>query len=382
MLYITLLDQFHPGIYKSQVIDVCKYLSSKSGSDLKLLPFLSIREIQRSDNHKQIKELYGRSQVLPAFPGLGNYRLTAWFLALHNLLSGERAVIARNAFAATVSLRLRNIGLVKRLVIDVRSSLTAEIHEYDSFPNPQLRKEIKKTEEEAILGADFRIAVSEAMVQHWRDEYGYSDNKHVVIPCTLNRSVFEKHELKEHAIAERRIELGYAEDDIILIFSGSSAPWQGKVLKEQVLDHYLQKEKHHLIFLSKPNELIDRLSQAHPGRVKRFWLSHEEVPDFLQIGDYGMLLREQSVTNKVASPAKFAEYLAAGLKVLISHNLGDFSNLVKAENLGFLVKENEELPSLSSVTFEEKKRLNTLALNQFSKEYHDKEYNAILEALK
>ena len=29
MLYVTLLDQIHPGIYSSQVIDVCDFLNDK-----------------------------------------------------------------------------------------------------------------------------------------------------------------------------------------------------------------------------------------------------------------------------------------------------------------------------------------------------------------
>ncbi len=381
MLYITLLDQFHPGIYKSQVIDVCKYLKDKSSKPLRLIPFLSIREIQRSDNHKKIKELYSDSQVLPAFPGLAKYRLTAVFLAVYLLFTGERKIIARNAFAATIALTLKSWGLVTKLVIDVRSSLTAEINEYDSFPNERLRKEIAETEKKAILNADFRIAVSQSMVDHWRVEYGYEGNHHVIIPCTLNRAVFEDHRLDQDEIRTQRRELGFSDEDIILIFSGSSAPWQGKVLKEQVLNHYLEQERHHVVFLSKPNKLIEELSKKFPHQVRRFWLKHEQVSDFLQIGDYGLLLREQSITNKVASPAKFAEYIAAGLKVLISQNLGDFSELVKTENLGHLVEENQDFPNLSNTNFEEKKRLNRIALERFSKDHYENEYRSVLLAI-
>lgn len=381
MLYITLLDQFHPGIYKSQVIDVCKFLSENGDKKVQLVPFLSIREILRSDNAKQIKKLYPNSRVLPAFPGLGNYRLTAIFLAIYCLVSGEREVIARNAFAASIALKVRRWGLIKKVVIDVRSSLTAEIEEYDSFPNPLLRRAIAQTERDVVMESDFRMAVSQKMIAYWEEKYGYSSTQHVVIPCTLNREVFEKHAFDEQKIRSKRQELGYSDEDIVLIFSGSNAPWQGEDLKQKVLSHYLKKAHHHVLFLSKSNELTESLAAKHPGKVKRLWLSHEEVPDYLQAGDYGLLLREQSDTNRVASPAKFAEYLAAGLKVLISENLGDFSELVKSENIGFVVDGSKTLPELKVSDKKEKSHILELAKAKFTKENYSSAYEGILEAV-
>lgn len=48
MLYITLLDQFHPGIYKSQVVDVCEHLNKSLNKKITLVAFLSVREIRVS----------------------------------------------------------------------------------------------------------------------------------------------------------------------------------------------------------------------------------------------------------------------------------------------------------------------------------------------
>ena len=67
MLYITLLDQFHPGIYSSQVIDVCNYLNKKHNAKIRLVAFLSIKELYRSDAKKKIKQLSPNALVLPEF---------------------------------------------------------------------------------------------------------------------------------------------------------------------------------------------------------------------------------------------------------------------------------------------------------------------------
>ena len=80
MLYITLLDQFHPGIYSSQVIDVCDYLNKKHHAKIRLVAFLSIKELLRTDAKKKMKQLSPNALILPAFPGLKNFELTAILL--------------------------------------------------------------------------------------------------------------------------------------------------------------------------------------------------------------------------------------------------------------------------------------------------------------
>jgi hypothetical protein len=41
--------------------------------------------------------------------------------------------------------------------------------------------------------------------------------------------------------------------------------------------------------------------------------------------------------NRIASPTKFAEYLMAGLPLLITPHVGDYSDLVESEHLGKVV---------------------------------------------
>ena len=88
MIYITLLDQFHPGIYSGKVIDVIDYLNKKHQAKIRLVAFLSIRELLRSDAKKKIKALSKNAIVLPAFPGLKNFELTGLLLVLVCLFTG------------------------------------------------------------------------------------------------------------------------------------------------------------------------------------------------------------------------------------------------------------------------------------------------------
>ncbi len=125
--YITLLDQYHPGIYDSQVIDVCQHWQDTFGINVKLIAFLSIRELRGSNAKAIIKEKYPNSLVLPAFPKLRYFMLTRYLLAAVLLFRGYKALVSRNVFATSIALSCRNWGMVKKVIFDGRSAISAEL---------------------------------------------------------------------------------------------------------------------------------------------------------------------------------------------------------------------------------------------------------------
>jgi glycosyltransferase involved in cell wall biosynthesis len=66
-------------------------------------------------------------------------------------------------------------------------------------------------------------------------------------------------------------------------------------------------------------------------------VEHDKVLQLLLIGDIGFLLRDESIVNRVASPTKFAEYCLAGLPVITTDFVGDFSAIIKEHDLGWIV---------------------------------------------
>ena len=65
----------------------------------------------------------------------------------------------------------------------------------------------------------------------------------------------------------------------------------------------------------------------------------KQIRSYLQCCDYGILFREKNGTNIVSSPVKFGKYLSCGLKILISDNVGDYSDLVYKNNLGHVISD-------------------------------------------
>jgi glycosyltransferase involved in cell wall biosynthesis len=61
------------------------------------------------------------------------------------------------------------------------------------------------------------------------------------------------------------------------------------------------------------------------------------IPRYLAAADVGLLPRRQALTNRVASPVKFGEYLASGTPVILNEEIGDYSDMVRANNVGLVL---------------------------------------------
>ncbi|HTA62759.1 MAG TPA: hypothetical protein VK835_09900 [Bacteroidia bacterium] len=277
--------------------------------------------------------------------------------------------------------------MLKKVVFDGRSAMTAEIEEYDVFPVDYLRKNVKQFESDVVQNVDFRMAVSEQLVSYWQQNLEYNQNNHVVIPCTLDRKHFNMETyVFDSKVHEIKKDMGIKEEDVIFVYSGSTAPWQSFTLLEEKFTPLLVANRNNkLLFLSKQNEDNLNLKKKFPDQVFIKWVEHQDVLTNLQCCDYGILVREQSETNRVASPTKFAEYLYAGLKVLVSENLGDFSSFVVEHDCGYIVSENNfDKNTLKKVDLETKKKCFELANLYFKKEagVNDSAYKILMSAIK
>lgn len=370
MIYLTYNDQ-PSGIYNSQVIDVVKYLNSiQDGDKVKLVALISIRSFFK--NKKQIKQRLPEATVLPMIPKPGLWRLNYFILSL---LISDKKIMARGPFAASLALRLKKAGKINKVIFDARGAYKAELNEYDVVQNETIKKEIGEIEKEVVLNSDQRLAVSEALVNYWKKEFNYNSDKYVVVPCTLSNDLVSDLPSNE-TIKQIKQEVGFKESDIVLVYSGSSAGWQSFKLVEDLLTKLMSANEHvKLLWLTNHLNESSEFVKQFKNRIKTAWVKPEEVKKYLLAGDHGILFRENSVTNQVASPVKFAEYLSCGLNVMISENLGDFSEFVKNNNCGTVGTVN----SVSSVSYETKLQNHKLAMEFLRKENYKGSYLKLLE---
>jgi hypothetical protein len=368
MIYLTYNDP-PSGIYHSQVIDVVNYLDHLEPKKVKLIALISLRKF--FVNKQKITMRCRHALVLPMVPKAAYWHLNFYILALVLLFHRDRTIMARGPFATNLALRLKKFGFCKKVIFDARGAYHAELNEYNVVNNDRLKQQIRELEQKALDKSDFRLAVSNALVSYWQENYGYQKDKHVIIPCTLSND-FGVFFPQQEQIAERRREMGYDADDIIFIYSGSSAGWQSFALVDDMMCEYLRHPKVKLIVLSDHFDASFKVIQQFKEKVSVQFVEPSKVKDFLFISDYGILYREQSVTNKVASPVKFAEYLNAGLKVIISENLGDYSDFAGFEDLNF------DPATLSPVPYDEKLRIHSLSLACYTKERFKEHYTELL----
>ena len=347
------------GIFSGQVVDVCNLLSEQSGEQVKLISFVSLREY-RAEKRK-IKIVYQNSLVLPMFPKLKNWKFNIILLFLFTKFKKYNTIICRNSLPANLGLMLKKKSIVKNVILDGRGAEYEQYVEYNMLADELLEKKLKQAEKDAVNGVDYRIAVSNKLVEYWNKSFGYSQKEHIIIPCTLSRN----HEgLTNDKF--NRASVGFENDDVVLVYCGSISGWQsfGKMfnfIKKQLVKDRLIK----VLLLTKETEEVISLIEEFPGRVVCKWCSEDEVMPMMSLGDYGLIIRENTITNEVASPVKFAEYLLAGLKVIISEKIGDYNSFVKENSCGFIDAEvGDQIDKLE----EQDKTLNRkLATKFFSK---------------
>lgn len=371
IIYLTYNDQ-PSGVYWSQVTDVVDHLNALGGDKVRLVALVSLRGYLRS--RSRIRRRHPGAIVLPMVPRQHNWRVNWIWLWLMCQLLKPSGIIGRGIFATALALRMRDRGWVHQVCFDARAAYGAEWEEYRVVDDDRLIAECAALEREVVHTADLRIAVSQALVDHWRARLEYSASRHIVIPCTLGRSVEALPARHQNGL---RKELGWNPSDTVLVYSGTVVGWQSLELAETVVAPWLDSDpSRRMLFLSSEHPVINRLRGRFPSQVARRWVPHQKVRGLLQDCDLGLLLREDRVTNRVASPTKFAEYLSGGLSVVISAHVGDFSEMVKAERLGQVLEEGESL-SVEKPQAAEVERLMAFARDRFTKEAFDESYRLV-----
>jgi len=372
IVYLTIGEQ-PSGIFLGQVIDVVQFMQTNLQRKVKLVAFISGRDFFK--NRKKIRRLSPGAIVLPMLPGLARWKKNRFVLYAICLMLRPHTIIARNILAAKLALFARNKKLARRAVLDGRGAIAAEWHEYEVVQEASLKENIFAWEKEAVLESDAQIAVSKRLIAYWERSFGFKKNTAVVIPCTINQ-VFLNLQIEADTIAAQRAAMGIDKDAILLVYSGSIAGWQSFSLLGAFLEQIMKSHaKVVLYFLSSKTREVVQLMETYPGRVLQNQVPPEQVGRHLMICDYGLLIRERNTTNEVASPVKFAEYLAAGLNVIISDGIGDYPEFVKTHGCGYVL--DHQAVDLCNTGLEARLRNRRLALEHFTKEKYIEQYTKI-----
>lgn len=251
---------------------------------------------------------------------------------------GYRRIYAHNfecGFAGVL------LGAMLRIpvTIDFHSDLVEENAFLNSWKVGGIRRSVWLNLTRILVElADKVVCVSMRHRDHIARRYGRSASV-VVIPCCTDFTPIES--LKTRDSTRNELALGRP-DSIVLFYSGSTSKYQ---LVEKMVAFYetLKEESPDCAFvLLVPGEEDRKLVQnlfkdQNKASVFVKSVSHDLVASFAAASDIAFLLREDVLMNQISSPTKFAEYLISGLPVLITPNVGDYSDSVRSRRLGAVV---------------------------------------------
>jgi glycosyltransferase involved in cell wall biosynthesis len=244
-------------------------------------------------------------------------------------------LIGRNPISL-LCLSLAALRRGTRLVLDYRGLLSEEyVLQGKIARRGRMHRLLRRLERWAIRRADAILCVSERLRERTVRWQPVAAGKIVVIPCCYDPRVAGR---DEATIERLRGELAFdPARDFVLAYAGSLSAWNRP---EAILACFRAfraiRPRTRLLLLSGDLPTARSIFSGEAGVILRS-VPHGEIQHYLALADLGLLLRERNAVNRVASPVKFAEYLACGLPVLVSPGVGDCPDIVRRERVGYIL---------------------------------------------
>lgn len=265
-----------------------------------------------------IRLFRGIKPALP-FSEMFNAYLLMWHM--WRLRARPTFVRARTEHATMIAAIAKRI-MKYRLIWDARGDAISEFMEtsrhfprYLKYLAPLKIRAMKKRIKMAQRHSDQAIFVSDALRNLQRGSL--PTDRTLIMPCLADEKLFYfDPKLREKG----RKELEYKDNDIVIIYVGSTAIWQCVPETVSLMEQAMRANASCKALIVTPSpEAFEHLFSdefRHRVTIKSGKLS--DMNRFLNVADIGVLLRKPDPINWVASPVKFAEYSLAGLTVVTS----------------------------------------------------------------
>ncbi len=402
ILYMTSGDMWKLTGNSIQVIDELKNLCKMGHSvNLLIFPHRSLIPHIREDLDRlrnSLGEVGAELHIVPllmdSISRFLNWQLLYYSSRIRRLLKrGDYDLVSAHdirtsAFAACVK---RSMGKRIHMVYDMHGAGIAEALFNKSFSEGSVEHRVRKQlEADAVFTADLIFVVSSPFKRWVCDQYGADEGKIWITPSSCDIGKLPSREWRHL----QRVNLGIG-DRPVLLYSGSILSWQRA---EDLFRLFLRlKDRISGLFLlvMTPHEesavalLYDCGVAAEDCRVLK--VPSSEVQTMMSIADIGSLLRNSHLLNEVASPVKFADYLGAGVPVLLSPRIGDCDEIAAASGLCVVWDEErdsvEELAErlaalLEARSDEQRETCRRLAKDRFSWDNTMQVFRQALESLR
>jgi glycosyltransferase involved in cell wall biosynthesis len=244
-----------------------------------------------------------------------------------------RLIHAHNLYSAALALlKRRRYGY--KVVLDYHGRIPEE-YVFLGKGGQGSRKLLECLERWCVKRADHIVVVSHKLAEYLAGRYDIPQNRISVIPCCADESMFRWDPARRDTV---RSALRVSQK-FVCTHLGSFCEWYDPEMITALFHEIRRRVDAHLLVITGDSERArDYLAARLPADVFTVRQSgHSEVPGLLNASDLGLLLLRPSPNIKTSSPAKFAEYLNCGVPVLITPDVGDFSEMVVRKQVGAVV---------------------------------------------
>lgn len=170
------------------------------------------------------------------------------------------------------------------------------------------------------------IIVSNEMKKHYQNKYKKTVNYILKPIYPQNLYLFNTNDTNN---LSKRKELGIPMDSNVIIYSGNTQAWQNIELMTNIIKRNLENKNIFFIILTQKVEEFKQIFKDFSNRnliIKS--VEPKFLSDYYEIANYGFILRDEHVVNKVAAPTKLIEYLTFGIIPIVKSPLiGDAFDL-------------------------------------------------------
>ncbi len=180
----------------------------------------------------------------------------------------------------------------------------------------------KRCERRFFAEADAIVTLTEASVPQIREWTGDRLVEITVIPTCVDLDRFSKQPPRDggpHAL-----------------WSGSVGTWYRFDLAPRVAAALGLP----LTVIARQTELAREILADYPASVRA--VAQEKVSDELFAGDIGLCLIKSSFSKIASAPTRFAEYLAAGMPVVVTPGVGDLESIIDKHRIGVVLAGEDE----------------------------------------
>lgn len=229
-------------------------------------------------------------------------------------------------FYALILLPLLLVGRRTRLILDLHGTVPEEIRHTG---NRWLAAIMRLVERTAFARTSMAVCVTRQMEIFYRGKYPNSKTSYLYLPIFTAQVCQPADQV---AVAALRSKLRIPDEAVVFVYSGGLQAWQNIPRMLDATASLLEDQRNWFIFLTGETQALRHELTARFGRVPgRVIVAHakpDELRCYYELANFGFILRDDHILNRVANPTKLVEYLYFGIRpIVLSPHIGDFELL-------------------------------------------------------